>query len=82
MGRVGRRPSELNRELSQELREKKRVYDLGKKKQTTQEEHKDVVRSCRKIGKVKSPLELNLATFVKDNKKWFYKYIGKNRRAK
>lgn len=49
----------------------------------TQEEDKDFIRSCReKIRKAKAWLELNLATTVKGNKKWLYKYITNKRRAK
>jgi len=41
------------------------------------------VRLCReKIRRAKVQLELNLATAVKGNKKSFYKYISKKRRAK
>ena len=79
----GRRPAWLNRELWLELRKKRRVYDLWKKGQATQEDYKDVVRLCReKIRRAKAQLELNLATAVKDNKKCFYKYISNKRRAK
>jgi len=39
----GRRPAWLNRELWLELRKKKRVYDLCKKGQATQEDYKDVM---------------------------------------
>ncbi|KAK4824953.1 hypothetical protein QYF61_021641 [Mycteria americana] len=77
------RPAWLNRELWLELREKRRIYDLWKKGQATQELYKDVMRFCReKIRRAKAQLELNLATAVKDNKKCFYKYISNERRAK
>ncbi|KAK4822047.1 hypothetical protein QYF61_008856 [Mycteria americana] len=72
----GRRPAWLNRELWLELRKKRRVYDLWKKGQATQEDYKDV-----KIRRAKAQLELNLATAVKDNKKYFYKYFSNKRRA-
>ncbi|KAK4811177.1 hypothetical protein QYF61_019808 [Mycteria americana] len=79
----GRPPAWLNRGLWLELRKKKRVDDLWKKGQATQEDYKDVVRLCReKIRRAKAQLELNLATAVKDNKKCFYKYIHNKRRAK
>ncbi|KAK4825741.1 hypothetical protein QYF61_002180 [Mycteria americana] len=82
MSRQGRRLSWLNRELWLELRKKRRVYDLWKKGQATQEDYKDV-RLCReKIRRAKTQLELNLATAVKDNKKYFYKYISNKRRTK
>ncbi|KAK4816543.1 hypothetical protein QYF61_017744 [Mycteria americana] len=80
--RRGRRPAWLTRELWLELRKKRRVYDLWKKGQATQEDYKGVVRLCReKIRRAKAELELNLATAVKDNKKYFFKYISSKRRA-
>ncbi|KAK4832377.1 hypothetical protein QYF61_022232 [Mycteria americana] len=61
----GRRPAWLNRELWLELREKKRVDDLWKKGQATQENYKDVMRLCtEKIRRAKAQLELNLATAI------------------
>ena len=38
---------------------------------------------CReKIRKAKAQLKLNLATMVKDNNKYFYKYINSKRRTR
>ncbi|KAK4823963.1 hypothetical protein QYF61_008349 [Mycteria americana] len=83
VSRRGRRPSWLTRELWLELRKKRRVYDLWKKGQATQEDYKGVARLCReKIRRAKAELELNLAAAVKDNKKHFFKYISSKRRAK
>ncbi|KAK4807004.1 LOW QUALITY PROTEIN: hypothetical protein QYF61_000333 [Mycteria americana] len=83
MSQWGRRLAWLNREYWLELRKKKRVYDLWKKGQATQEDYKDVVRLCReKIRRAKAQLQLNLATAIKDNKKCFCKYINNKRRAK
>jgi len=49
----------------------------------TQEEYKGLVRSCREeIKKAKAQLELRLATVVRDNKKYFYKYVSNKKRAK
>ncbi|KAK4815560.1 hypothetical protein QYF61_004077 [Mycteria americana] len=77
------RPAWLNRELWLKLRKKRRVYDLWKKGQATQEDYKGVARLCReKIRRAKTELELNLAAAVKDNKKHFFKYISSKRRAK
>ncbi|KAK4811106.1 hypothetical protein QYF61_016392 [Mycteria americana] len=77
------RPAWLTRELWLELRKKRRVYDLWKKGQATQEDYKGVARLCReKIRRAKAELELNLAAAVKDNKKHFFKYISSQRRAK
>ncbi|KAK4816387.1 hypothetical protein QYF61_016704 [Mycteria americana] len=65
------------------VRKKRRVYDLWKKGQATQEDYKGVARLCReKIRRAKAELELNLAAAVKDNKKHFFKYISSKRRAK
>ncbi|KAK4822905.1 hypothetical protein QYF61_023268 [Mycteria americana] len=81
--RRGRRPAWLTRELWLELRKKRRVYDLWKKGQASQEDYKGVARLCReKIRRAKAELELNLAAAVKDNKKHFFKYISSKRRAK
>ncbi|KAK4817476.1 hypothetical protein QYF61_015810 [Mycteria americana] len=59
------------------VRKKRRVYNLWKKGQASQEDYKGV-----KIRSSSSELELNLATAVKDNKKHFFKYISSKRRAK
>ncbi|KAK4811169.1 hypothetical protein QYF61_019800 [Mycteria americana] len=83
MSQQGRRLAWLTRELWLELRKKRRVYDLWKKGQATQEDYKGVARLCReKIRRAKAELELNLAAAVKDNKKYFFKYISSQRRAK
>ncbi|KAK4827186.1 hypothetical protein QYF61_015148 [Mycteria americana] len=81
--RQGRRPAWLTRELWLELRKKRRVYNLWKKGQASQEDYKGVARLCReKIRRAKAELDLNLAAAVKDNKKHFFKYISSKRRAK
>ncbi|KAK0682480.1 LIN1 transcriptase, partial [Pygoscelis papua] len=79
----GRRLAWLNGELLLGLRKKRRVYHLWKKGQVTQEEYRDLIRSCREgMRKAKAQLECNLAAVVKDNKKSFYKYINDKKRAK
>ncbi|KAK4831147.1 hypothetical protein QYF61_015450 [Mycteria americana] len=81
--RRGTRPTWLNRELWLELRKKRRVYNLWKKGQASQEDYKGVARLGReKIRRAKAELELNLATAVKDNKKHFFKYISSKRRVR
>ncbi|KAK4827767.1 hypothetical protein QYF61_021512 [Mycteria americana] len=73
----------LNRELWLELRKKRRVCDLWKKEQATEEDYKDVMRLCRdKIRRAKAQLEFNMLTAIKDNKKCFCKYISNKKRAK
>jgi len=62
---------------------KRRVYNLCKKGQATQEGYRGLVRSCREeIRKAKAQLELRQATVVRDNKKCFYKYINNKKRDK
>ncbi|KAK4832479.1 LOW QUALITY PROTEIN: hypothetical protein QYF61_023526 [Mycteria americana] len=76
------RPAWLNRELGWNSGKQRRVYDLLKKGQVTQEDYKDIVRLRReKIRRAKAQLELNLTTAIKDNKKCFYKYISNKSRA-
>ena len=66
--RQGRRPAWLNRELLLGLKKKRRVYHLWKKRQVTQEEDRDLVRSCREeIRKAKT----QLATVVRGQEKMF-----------
>jgi len=63
--------------------EKRRAYHLWKKGQVSQEEYRGLVRSCREeIRKAKAQLELRLATVLRDNKNFFYRYINNNKRAK
>ena len=65
------------------LRKKRTVYNFCRKGQVTQEEHMDLIRSRReKIRKAKVQLELSLVTMVRDNKKFFYKYINNKKEAK
>lgn len=53
------------------------------KGQSTQEENRNVARTCRvKIRKAKAQPELNLATVVKDHKNKSYKYINNKKKAK
>ena len=77
----GRPPAWLNREILMGLRKKRRVHHSWKKGKATQEEYRDLIRSCREeIRKAKAQLEFNLAA-VRDNKKCFYKYINNKKRA-
>jgi len=70
MNRRGRRAAWLNRELLLGLRKRRRVYQLWKKGQATQEVYRALVRSCREeIRKAKAQLELRLATVVRDYNK-------------
>ncbi|NWT84206.1 PO22 protein, partial [Lanius ludovicianus] len=79
MSQRGKCPAWIGKELKKELRNKEDVSYL--EGQVSQEICKRVVRACRKIIR-EAQLELNLATFVKDNKKCFYKYINGKRKGK
>ncbi|TRZ11925.1 hypothetical protein HGM15179_015184 [Zosterops borbonicus] len=73
----------MGNEDSKELGNKKRMYHLWKEGQVSQELFKGEARACRKkIRETNAQFELNLATFVKDNKKYFYKYINNIRKGK
>lgn len=55
---------------TQEKKKKKRFYELWKKGQENQEDHRAVVKLCRKeIRRAKTRLELHLASAVRDNNK-------------
>lgn len=73
----------MSKQLLEELREKKRLYHLWKEGKASQGMFKEVVRLCRnKIREAKAQLELKLATSVKGNKKYFYKYINAKKKGK
>lgn len=55
---------------------------IWKKGQASQEVFKCVVSYGERKLEAKAQLELNMATSVKDNKKWFYKHINSKRRGK
>ncbi|XP_048788476.1 uncharacterized protein LOC125687389 [Lagopus muta] len=75
VGRRGRKPAWLSKDLLRELRAKKGVYKLWKQGCVTWEEYRDAVRTCRRgIREAKAQTELNLARDVKNNKKTFYRY--------
>ncbi|XP_064908670.1 uncharacterized protein LOC135578557 [Columba livia] len=79
----GRQPAWLNREILNEIRNKKRLYRLWKKGLATYEEFMEIARSCRKnIRETKVQFEVNLANSVRDNKKSFFKYVNNKRRGK
>ncbi|TRZ05653.1 hypothetical protein HGM15179_021454 [Zosterops borbonicus] len=83
MSRRGKHPAWMDKEVSKELRNKKRMYHLWKEGQVSQEVFKGVARACRKkIREAKAEFEHKIATFLKDNKKCFYKYINGKRKGK
>ena len=73
----------MSQELLLRLRKKKRVYVLWKKRQATRGDYMEIAKVCKEeVRKAKAPLELRLATAVKESKKSFYKYISGKRRTK
>ncbi|KFZ68503.1 hypothetical protein N338_08076, partial [Podiceps cristatus] len=77
VGRRGRKPAWLGKDLLAKLREKKGKYKLWKQGSVAWKEYRDAVRNCRDgIRKAKIPMELNLARDIKNNKK------GQKRQAK
>ena len=83
VSRGGRQPLWLCKDLQLKLREKREMYRKWKQGCVSWKEYRAVVRVCRDgIRKAKAQMELNLARDVKDNKKGFYRYIGRKRQAK
>ncbi|KFZ66869.1 hypothetical protein N338_11098, partial [Podiceps cristatus] len=83
VGRRGRKPAWLGKDLLAKLREKKVKYKVWKQGCLAWKEYRDAGRNCRNgIRKAKAQMELNLARDVKNNKKGFYRYIGQKRQAK
>ena len=83
MNRRARRPDWLNRDLWLEDKNKRKVCGLWKSGQASYDDYKYIVQLHReKNRKAKAQLELNLASKVKDNSKYFYKYISSKRRAR
>ena len=59
------------------------MYRKWKQGCVSWEEYRAVAHMCRdRIRKAKAHMELNLARDAKDNKKGFYRYIGRRRQAK
>ena len=82
MGRGGRKPTGLGKDLQVRLKEKKRLYQLWKQGRVTWGGNRDAVQICREeIREVKAWTELNLVGDVKNNKKRFSKYIVQKRQA-
>ena len=66
-----------------ETQEKRGVYVLWKKGQATRRDYREFAKVCREEAwKAKAEPELGLAIAVKENKKFFYKYISGKRRTK
>lgn len=73
----------MSKELLNELRKKKRMRHFWKEGQVSLEMLKGIARSCRKkIREAEVQIDLNLATSLKHNKKYFYEYTNGKRKDK
>lgn len=76
-GESDKRLAWMSKELTEKLKQKKKVYRLWKKGLATWKECKNVVSACRDaIRKAKACLQLKIAKEVKDNKKGFFNNIS------
>ncbi|KGL78095.1 hypothetical protein N309_02912, partial [Tinamus guttatus] len=83
LGKAGRRPAWMGKELLGKLNKKKSTYIMWKKGQATWEEYRNIVRECRDaMRKAKARLELELVRDVRGNRKGFYKYISSKRKTR
>ncbi|KFV20917.1 hypothetical protein N340_02423, partial [Tauraco erythrolophus] len=79
-GRNTRRPAWMNKELLDQLGNKKKAHRGWKQGQITWEEYRVIVRANRaQVRKAKAVIELNLARDIKGNKKNFYRYVSDKR---
>ena len=73
MGKGGRKPAWMSKELIDKIKRKRKVYEMWKKGLSSWEEYRSVVRACRDTTrKAKAHLEMRLAKEIKDNKKGFF----------
>lgn len=80
--RGGRKPAKLNKDLQVKVMNKKEMYKQWKQGHIACEEYRDDVWMCRDgIRKAKAHVELKLTRDAKNNKKGFYRYIGRKTQA-
>lgn len=72
LNKKGRRTSWMNRELFLELKQYKKVCDISKQGQVTQEDYRATVRKEGKRQKDKAKLKMKLASNVSGLQKGFY----------
>ncbi|KFZ52648.1 hypothetical protein N338_12088, partial [Podiceps cristatus] len=82
LGKEGKRPAWLKREMLVALRRKRDLHGQWKQGRVSWEEYRDAARLCRDgVRKAKAQLERNLARDAKNNKKG-YRYINRKRKVK
>uniref|UniRef100_A0A8C3BA48 Reverse transcriptase domain-containing protein n=1 Tax=Cairina moschata TaxID=8855 RepID=A0A8C3BA48_CAIMO len=83
LGKGGRKPAWMSKELINKIKRKRMVYEMWKKSLSYWEEYRCVVRACRDAKrKAKAHLEMRLAKEIKDNKKGFFKYVNSKRKTR
>jgi len=76
-GRNARRPTWMNKEVLDKLKQRKEAYRGWKQGQVAWEEYKEVVQVAREqVSKAKALTELHLTSDVKENKKAFCRYLS------
>jgi len=80
LGKEGKGPAWLSRDLLVKLKGKRDPRRQWKQGQGSCEEYRDTARLSRgDIRRAKARLELNLARDAKDNKEGFSRYVSQNR---
>ena len=82
LGKEGKRPDWLNRDLLVRLEGTKKMHRQWKQGEVSWEEHRVAAKLCMdKARKTKVHLELDLVRASKKNKKGFDRYINKKRKV-
>ncbi|KFV09259.1 hypothetical protein N339_03103, partial [Pterocles gutturalis] len=83
LSKGGGQPAWPSKDLQLKLKKKREMYRKWKQGCVAWEEYRGVVGMCRdRIRKHKAQMELNLVRDGKNNKKGFYRYIGRRRQSK
>ncbi|KGL94878.1 hypothetical protein N301_02103, partial [Charadrius vociferus] len=79
-GKNARRPAWMNKELLDNLKQKKEAYKGWKQGQVVWEEYREIVQATRdQVRKAKAQRELNPARGIRGNKKSLYRYVSDKR---
>ncbi|PKU45794.1 hypothetical protein llap_3880 [Limosa lapponica baueri] len=82
-GKSSRKPAWMNKELLDNLKQKKEAYRRWKQGQVAWKEYREIVRAARgHVKKAKAQIKLSLARDIKDNKKSFYRYVSDKRKTR
>ncbi|PKU32701.1 hypothetical protein llap_16995 [Limosa lapponica baueri] len=82
-GKNARRPAWMNRELLDNLKQKKEAYRGWKQGQVGWEEYREIVRAASdQVRKAKAQIDLNLARDINSIKKSFYRYVSDKKKTR